>query len=138
VSGPIRSALLLCWLLLATAPVGADPRAAGAEQAALGWLSLVDEGRYDASWDTAAELFRSQVSPESWNASITQARGLFGELRQRELAASQYATTLPGAPDGEYVVLRFDASFAAKAAAVETVTVVRENGAWRVTGYFIQ
>ena len=49
------------------------------------------------------------------------------------------STTLPGAPDGEYVVLQFDTSFEQKAAAVETVTTIREkDGTWHVGGYFIR
>jgi len=48
-------------------------------------------------------------------------------------------TTLPGAPDGEYVVFQFNASFDQKAAAVETVTAIREkDGTWHVGGYFIK
>jgi hypothetical protein len=35
--------------------------------------------------------------------------------------------TLPGAPDGEYVVFQFNTSFEQKSAAVETVTAIREK-----------
>ncbi len=41
--------------------------------------------------------------------------------------------------DGEYVVFQFNTTFAQKAAAVETVTAVREpDGSWHVGGYFIR
>ena len=36
-------------------------------------------------------------------------------------------THLPGAPDGQYLVLQFNTSFAEKKAAVETVTVGLEK-----------
>jgi hypothetical protein len=46
---------------------------------------------------------------------------------------------LPGAPDGEYVVIQFEASFEKKKAAVETVTpMVDEDGEWRVSGYYLK
>jgi len=46
---------------------------------------------------------------------------------------------VPGAPDGEYVVLRFETSFENKAKAIETVTPMREkDGTWRVSGYYIK
>jgi hypothetical protein len=49
------------------------------------------------------------------------------------------ATTLPGAPDGQYVVFDFDATYENKAAAAERVTVVREkDGSWRAVGYYIK
>jgi hypothetical protein len=42
-------------------------------------------------------------------------------------------------PDGEYVVFQFNTSFEQKAAAVETVTAMREkDGTWHVAGYFIK
>jgi hypothetical protein len=49
------------------------------------------------------------------------------------------ANTLPGAPDGEYVVFQFDTSFERKEAALETVTTIHEaDGQWRVAGYFVR
>jgi hypothetical protein len=48
-------------------------------------------------------------------------------------------TTLPGVPDGEYVVVQFDTSFEKKKTAIETVTPMKEpDGRWRVSGYFIK
>ena len=49
------------------------------------------------------------------------------------------ATSLPGAPDGEYVVIQFEASFGNKRASVETVTpMLDKDGQWRVSGYYIK
>jgi hypothetical protein len=46
---------------------------------------------------------------------------------------------LPGAPDGEYVVIQYESSFEHKQAAVETVTpMLDKDGTWRVSGYFIR
>jgi len=48
-------------------------------------------------------------------------------------------TSMPGAPDGEYVVIQFESSFANKKSAVETVTPMKgEDGVWRVSGYYIK
>ena len=48
-------------------------------------------------------------------------------------------TSLPGAPDGEYVVIQFDTSFTNKKVAVETVTPMKdEDGIWRVSGYYVK
>lgn len=55
------------------------------------------------------------------------------------MTASHTTTTLPGAPDGEHVVMTFSTRFADKAEAVETVTFSRQaDGTWRATGYFIR
>jgi hypothetical protein len=45
----------------------------------------------------------------------------------------------PGAPDGKYVVIRYETSFRNKKAATETVTPMLDaDGRWRVSGYFIK
>jgi hypothetical protein len=62
-----------------------------------------------------------------------------GPFVSRELTGSHYATSLPGAPDGEYVVLTFQAKFENKASAIETVTPMKDtDGSWRVSGYFVK
>ena len=46
---------------------------------------------------------------------------------------------LPGAPDGEYVVIQYESSFEHKQSAIETVTPMLDtDGKWRVSGYFIK
>ncbi len=62
-----------------------------------------------------------------------------GGLRSRRIDSATYATTLPGAPDGEYVVILYESSFENKRSAVETVTVTLDSdGTWRVSGYFVR
>ena len=52
--------------------------------------------------------------------------------------ASTYTTSLPGAPDGEYVVLQYESEFQRKKYAIETVTPMLDDGQWRVSGYYIR
>ena len=55
------------------------------------------------------------------------------------MKTATYKTSLPGAPDGEYVVIQFDTSFENKKAAIETVTpMMDQDGTWRVSGYYIK
>jgi hypothetical protein len=57
----------------------------------------------------------------------------------RKLKSAAYTKTLPGAPDGEYVVIRYESSFEHKQSAVETVTpMLDKDGVWRVSGYYIK
>ena len=103
------------------------------------WLGLTDTGRYESSWDSASALFKAAVSKEDWEKSLSAVRTPIGALETREMATSKFSTTLPGAPDGEYVVFQFNSSFEHKATALETVTAMKDaDGAWRVAGYFIK
>jgi hypothetical protein len=110
-----------------------------AAQAALKWLALVDEGKYSESWDEAAQLFKGAVTKEQWGESLSSARRPLGKIASRALKSKKYATSLPGAPDGEYVVIRYASSFEHKKFAVETVTpMLDKDGQWRVSGYYIK
>lgn len=118
--------------------IDAGEKEALAEEAALNWLSLLDTENYQESWETAANIFRQQVSPEQWQQAISKVRKPFGLVRSRELMSQTYTTSLPGAPDGEYVVLQFQTEFDNKSMAVETVTPMLDGDEWLVTGYFVR
>ena len=64
---------------------------------------------------------------------------MIGKTYYRTLKYKKYTTTLPGAPDGEYVVIQYQTSFERKKSAIETVTPMRDkDGKWRVAGYYIR
>jgi len=110
-----------------------------AQAAAKAWLGLIDTGKYGESWDQAAAIFKSSISKPDWEKGLTGIRSQLGAIKSRALKSATFAKTLPGAPDGEYVVIQFDSQFENKAAAVETVTPMHEkDGSWRVAGYFIR
>lgn len=103
------------------------------------WLALVDQGEYEESWSEAARLFKGAVTKEKWKEAITAVRPPLGKLVSRKLKARQHTKTLPGAPDGDYVVIQYDSSFEGKKEATETVTPMLDpDGTWRVSGYFVK
>ena len=60
-------------------------------------------------------------------------RNPLGKLISRQVKSKTYMTSLPGAPDGEYVVIQFETSFENKESAIETVTPMMDKDAkWRV------
>ncbi len=108
-------------------------------EAAEAWLKIVDSGRYDDSWEEAAAYFQRAVPKENWQSSLGTVRTPLGRAVERRLRSRQYRGELPGAPDGQYVVIEYESSFQNKAAAVETVTPMRDaDGRWRVSGYYIR
>ena len=108
-------------------------------ESAEAWLELVDTGEYAKSWEAAAKYFRDAVTEEQWKQALGSVRTPLGKVLSRKLKSKQYATSLPGAPDGEYVVIQFQTSFENKKESVETITPMREkDGNWGVSGYFIK
>ncbi|NMA20884.1 MAG: DUF4019 domain-containing protein [Lentisphaerae bacterium] len=103
------------------------------------WLAFVDEEKYAKSWQEAAEYFRNAVKQEQWTSSMQAFRKPLGKLVSRKMKNASYKTSLPGAPDGEYVIIQFETSFANKKDAIETVIAMMDkDGKWRVAGYFIK
>lgn len=129
----------LALLLATTGARAADNAEAKAVAAATSWLALVDAGKYGPSWDAASSMFKGGVTRADWERMAASARGPFGKLLTRDLAAAKAMSSLPGAPDGRYVVIQFKTAFEHKAQAVETVTTALEkDGVPRVAGYFIK
>ena len=138
----VRFSMLVAFLSIlgSRSSIQAQESSTKAAQTSVGaWLSLIDNERYAASWDAAATLFRNAVTQEKWQAAVQAARSPLGQMKSRTLKSATSTTTLPGAPDGEYVVFQFNTTFEQKPAAIETVTVIREkDGTWHVGGYFIK
>jgi hypothetical protein len=127
--------ILLSWIP-AVANETAEKRAIEASNT---WLTLIDNNQYAKSWETAAELFKNAVGKDQWNQSLNSVRKPLGKVMKRTIKSKQHTTTLPGAPDGEYVVIQYETSFENKKSSVETVTPMQDkDGNWRVSGYYIK
>jgi hypothetical protein len=110
-----------------------------AQEIASAWLQLVDAEQYEKSWDDAADYFKEALSKEDWRKSLEAGRKPLGKLLSRTVTSTKYSTSLPGAPDGEYVVIQYEASFENKQSVIETVTPMKDtDGTWRVSGYYIK
>jgi hypothetical protein len=130
--------LILClslWIGVATAQ---DPKTEEAVLAAEQWLSLVDAGEYKTSWREGSDYFKNAITEDKWILSLQAVRNPMGTLISRKIVSATYMTSLPGAPDGEYVVIQFETAFENKTSAIETVTPMYEANSWRVSGYYIK
>jgi hypothetical protein len=136
----LGSILVLLFTFVTTAAQADDQAAVDeATKAADRWLKLIDAGDYKKSWETASSLFRNAVTEDQWATQVGSVRKPLGALVSRKLKRAQYATSLPGAPEGKYVVIQYDSVFQNKSAAVETVTpMLDKDGQWRVSGYYIR
>ena len=103
------------------------------------WLGTVDAADYARSWQQAAAAFKTAATQAQWEASLKTARTPLGKVLSRKALTAMYATSLPGAADGQYLVIQFETSFENKKDAVETVTPMKDaDGKWRVSGYYIK
>lgn len=115
----------------------ADQKAAVTASAT--WLSLVDDGKYSESWDQAAELLKNAVTKEQLLTSLKAVRSPLGKVVTRKFKSKEYTKSLPGVPDGDYVVIQYETTFEKKKSAIETITpMLDKDGKWRVSGYYIK
>ncbi len=135
----LRVAVVVLLIVALAGVAMAEDKTKAGEAASEAWLQLVDSGHYAQSWQDASSAFKAAVSEKEWVQKLKAVRAPLGELVSRKVRSADYATELPGAPDGEYVVIRYDTTFANKKSAIETVTpMLDKDGQWHVSGYFIK
>jgi hypothetical protein len=130
---------IVMMLMTGIASAAATDKEQAAVVAAEQWLALVDAGSFTDSWTAGAEYFKGAVSQEKWDQALQAVRKPLGATISRKLKTKTYETSLPGAPDGEYVIIQYETSFQNKKSAIETLTpMLDKDGQWRVAGYFIK
>ncbi|MEJ2200199.1 MAG: DUF4019 domain-containing protein [Desulfuromonadaceae bacterium] len=136
----IKVLVISLAVFLLTLAAFADPtKEKAAVGAAENFLQLIDSGQFAASWEVCSSLFKQQVPKQQWIRQLESILPTLGPLADRKLKSQQYTRSLPGAPDGEYVVIQFSSAFANKRNTLETVTpMLDRDGQWRVSGYYIR
>lgn len=133
---------ILMVALIAGIPVlsiGLTPAAASTDipvRTVESWLHRVDRLEYDASRSEASQFFQQKLTKENWEAILKFTRAPIGTVIARRHTVTQYASHLPGIPDGTYAILQFHSAFTGKDSTVETVVFSKEaDGQWRAIGY---
>lgn len=117
------------------APTTSDETASSeVQQLARRWLVLIDQGHWEDSYKETGSAFRKLNTLQVWAATNEKVRVPLGPVVSRTFLRQE---NLPAPPHG-YEVVKFRTSFANKADAVETVSLSRENGSWRVAGVTIE
>ncbi len=133
-----RIFIALIAILVVTGPALATPPVEDAVAASEAWLKLIDAKDYAGGWKNAASVFQQGMSQADATKRIQSVRDRLGALKTRTYDAATLTKSLPGMPDGDYAIVRFQSSFENKAEALESLTLVSEGGTWKVGGYFIK
>lgn len=109
-----------------------------AEPVANAFLEKIDAGEYAQSWQSAAHLMQEKISLEEWEEKLQGARARSGQLVSREKTSATYSTEAQDSPEGEYIMLIYESRFEFAEDVSEYVTVMRQDGDWKVAGYFME
>ena len=138
----VRFGVIAAVLIIAAAAgVRADEKTqeAAAQTVALGWLHEIDAGQSAQAWRQAAAPVKAAATADQFAKKMDETRAQLGAVTSRKFESATYATSLPGAPAGKYVVVVYATDFAGRRAAKEIVTPMLErDGHWRVSGYYIR
>lgn len=115
---------------VATAPVTESD----ASRAARDWLALVDARKWQESWATTGDSFRTLNTLGNWQAAAEQVHARLGPAQSRELLSDQ---DIPAPPNGVRAI-RFRTNFANNQGATEVLSLNREGGQWRVVGIYVE
>ena len=97
-----------------------------------GWLSLIDAGKYDESWNQLSQRLKNRFTKGDWSSVIHTFFDRTGKLKSRKLRSVAYSD-----PDAETVAVDFESSFGKMATGSETVLLELENGEWKITSYTV-
>ena len=110
------------------------------EAVARSFLEMIDRGDWAGSYAATTAKFHDQNSLQVWTDVSKRVRLPLGTLVSRELRVNEQTPM----PEG-YVLVKFRSEFSNRdggtetaTAITETVTLVRENGAWKVSGVFAE
>jgi DNA-binding CsgD family transcriptional regulator len=115
------------------ASVSADAPNPAVVDAARRFLALLDQGNWADSYQATATSFHKLNTLQVWSAASEKARTPLGAMVARTLVSQE---DLPAPPHG-YEVVKFRTRFANKGETLETVSLDREGGVWRVVGVTI-
>ncbi|GMM91965.1 DUF4019 domain-containing protein [Qipengyuania sp. MTN3-11] len=115
------------------AAVSSEKRDDEAEIAAREFLELIDASDWSASYARTASAFRGANTEAVWSDVSREVRGRTGVMLRRKLLSVE----TPPAPQG-YVVTKFSTDFAREKGLTETVSLIREDGAWRIAGIYVE
>jgi hypothetical protein len=107
-----------------------------AEVVARGWLALLADGNYAASWQQASPYFRKRITKEDWTTNARHLSEQFRRADRRQLVGTSWQKDAPPAPPLEYVVLQWLTDLGQQRQVGERVVVVHDaDGTWRAASY---
>jgi Protein of unknown function (DUF4019) len=108
-----------------------------AEAVAKSWMGLVDAGQYDKAYEEYPARVKVSETRERFLERMRARRAPLGSVVSRSLL-SAFPHKLQGAPTGNWELLVYHTSFAAKPSASEHVVVTKESGTWQVSDYQVK
>jgi uncharacterized cupin superfamily protein len=129
--------MLLALLLAACDSPATTLLEEAARNTAEQWLAKGDGGDHAGAWEMTTPDFRVQIRKEDWEARQETFYRQLGKPARRELIAAKYSASVPGVPEGEYVLIQYRRPIREGGPALETLTMRRAGDEWQTAGYWV-
>ncbi|HYW73148.1 MAG TPA: DUF4019 domain-containing protein [Pyrinomonadaceae bacterium] len=135
-----RSFFVCSLLLLGVASGGCKFRVSrsdippGAQAALQEAIDDLDSGRYDKVYQDASDEWRSQSSAEDSRATLQRVRDKLGSARTRTRQTAREDQSSSGPVPGHSVTVIYQTTFD-RSEAIETFTLIEQNGRWALAKY---
>lgn len=99
---------------------------------------MIDSGNSSAAYNQASPLLRLAQKEQEFISAIERAHLLLGAVKQRQLTALRSIGIYPRLPDGDYLIVQFEARTLHKNKAAEIILLRHQDGTWLVVDYSIR
>ena len=97
---------------------------------------LIAQERYDQIYNESSELWKKDVSLEQSNEVFKTLRTKLGKIENRALHSAVEQQNSGGVLKGHVYILSYQTRFE-RGEAMETFTLIEQNGRWQMARYFV-
>jgi len=102
------------------------------KQLATSWLNLIDTEHFAESRQQLGSKLKAKYNESAWASALRPLLSQAGKIKKRTFHSAAYSDA-----QGENVNVEFESSFSNSQVSKEIVSLIREDGQWRITGYSI-
>ena len=99
------------------------------------FVSLIDNQEYQTAYQATSNLLRLTTTEDEWIDNREVSAALLGEVLERELVSVKERDHYPGLPDGDYLIVYFEARTELKKAAAEVLLLTKDVHQWAICKY---
>jgi len=129
---------IACLFVLAATPsarASDDDLVANSLSAAQSWITQIDSGQYQDSYDSGGSALHEKTKEDVWLRVLRALRQPWGDVLNRKEVNHEFKPDGFEGAEGQFMVVTYDTSFKKLPDAMEVVVLKLEDGKWRGAGY---
>jgi hypothetical protein len=130
--------IAIVCLALPTQKLNAEYFSSEALVQAEAYVAVIDSGDFEQAYRKASRYLQLTQPIEEWLREQNRTRQLLGAVLERQLKTIRARDAYPGLPDGDYLIVCYEARTGFKQEAIEVLLLKQEAGEWLICKYSIR